>query len=476
MEYMEKYSVFIISITIFTILAFYITKMFFKKKLVIIKVFVYIIPYSILMVLFGALFNNSSISNLLWEIPLFITLILIFLLILYKLILSPLKELKSKLGDAKNFNLIDTINKKYSNEFSEISENYNNYLSTLNSAIKEIKKTKENSVLTNIELTASFGEVSLSIEEIQNNISNIFTMMNTLDTEIQKCNTLSEDMRITINDSVDKITNQAVEITESSSVIEVMISLIKTIENTLIEKLKIVDDLVVIAKDSAVKINNNNEIMKKVVASTRNILNFIDIINDISEMTNLLAMNAAIQASHAGEQGKGFLIIATEIRKLAESTSLNSKSVHTSLKNILDNIHDSEKSTTEINEVFQKISITVSDISDSMIDIKTSMNNLTSHSKEIILSLSKQMASFEKLKDQSHDVDSKSDNITLSMSNISLISSDTKNKFEEINTGFIQILNSIEILSQSNQKNSDNLELLDKLVSKFKTEENNYEQ
>jgi len=89
--------------------------------------------------------------------------------------------------------------------------------------------------------------------------------------------------------------------------------------------------------------------------TAQDVLSVVKVIEDVSDRTNLLAMNASIEAAHAGESGRGFSVVAAEIRKLAEETSRNSKAIRETLDRNLDQVGTAVKASTASQQLLQNL-------------------------------------------------------------------------------------------------------------------------
>ncbi|MBO0958470.1 hypothetical protein J1P26_01910 [Neobacillus sp. MM2021_6] len=102
------------------------------------------------------------------------------------------------------------------------------------------------------------------------------------------------------------------------------------------------------------EINKVKDKMKKVVEDTKEIDNVVNIINDVAKKTNLLGLNASIEAARSGEAGKGFAVVASEIKKLADNTKLSANYIKDMVKSLRNEIGTSEKEMTEAVNVFSQ--------------------------------------------------------------------------------------------------------------------------
>lgn len=111
----------------------------------------------------------------------------------------------------------------------------------------------------------------------------------------------------------------------------------------------------------------------------------IDVINDIAARTNLLAMNAAIEAAHAGTSGRGFAVVAAEIRKLAENTAQNASGISTRLTELVGHISEAKSAGSEADAVFREITTGVDEVVAAFAEISAGTAELSAGSREIVI-------------------------------------------------------------------------------------------
>ncbi|MCL2214937.1 MAG: methyl-accepting chemotaxis protein [Treponema sp.] len=190
----------------------------------------------------------------------------------------------------------------------------------------------------------------------------------------------------TLNEAVE---SQSESINSSSGLIEQMVKGIHNIRDT-VQKAN--DITIILGKSSKNSRKTLEQLTKEIVGLTERSA-ALEIANKtiagIAAKTNILAMNAAIEAAHAGEAGKGFAVVASEIRKLAESSNNESNSISDEIKNMTKAIGEIEKvsgaNAQSMNDIFVKLN----EMSSSFESIRGNINTQTSNSGQIMEALKK---------------------------------------------------------------------------------------
>ncbi len=396
-------------------------------------------------------------------------LVLIFLISFY--LVKPIIKITKKLEQisAGEGDLTQKIDHSSNDELGTLSLNFNKHLNALHEIITAVKTSSEKLINSSQELAASSEESSSSTQEITANIHHIRDKIEFLDTTINNLNSVFMGMANFIEDITKKIDEQAVDIAQSSSAIEEITASIGNISLTVDKKVMTMQDLQKNTDSGYHEMEDTIEIVKDITESTHLILDLMKVIDNIASQTNLLAMNAAIEAAHAGESGKGFSVVADEIRKLSESTEVNTKEISQSISAILVKINESESKAVSTGKTFNLISNEVEDIYKSMSEVKSAMSELSNGSQQIVQALSSLLSKTESIKERSTDIKEKLEFSKKSLNEVSTISIDTKNGIDEISKGVDEINKSAILVSDISTDNLERTREINILIEKFNT-------
>jgi len=191
-----------------------------------------------------------------------------------------------------------------------------------------------------------------------------------------------------LNAMMDKLNgqleSQSAAINESSAAIEEMIANTRSVSGTLSRNAQNVQDL---QEASAIGHSGLNEVVtdiREIARESESLLEINSVMQNIASQTNLLSMNAAIEAAHAGEAGRGFAVVADEIRKLAESSSKQSKTIGAVLKKIKGSIDKITKSTDNVMNKFEAIDGGVKTVAEQEHGILNAMSEQSAGSAQIM--------------------------------------------------------------------------------------------
>ncbi|MDR0629931.1 MAG: methyl-accepting chemotaxis protein [Treponema sp.] len=364
--------------------------------------------------------------------------------------------------------LTKEINVHSRDELGDLARYLNFTVDKIKGLVLSIRKEADELSQTGADLASNMNETAASINEITANIQSIKTQTGRQQASVKGTGTIMEQVLENIETLNSRIQKQSECVSQSSSAVEQMLANINSVTQTLIKNEGNVTKL---AKASEVGRSGLQEVsgdIQEIERESAGLLEINAVMENIASQTNLLSMNAAIEAAHAGEAGKGFAVVADEIRKLAESSSEQSKTISDVLKKIKGSIDKITASTAEVLRNFEAISDGVKTVTDQETTVRNAMEEQGIGSKAILESIERLNDITGEVKGSAQGMLGSSREVIEESKTLEQISTEIGDGMQEMASGAAQIDTAVHRVNGISLENKKQIEQLIMEVSRFK--------
>jgi len=318
------------------------------------------------------------------------------------------------------------------------------------------------------DLSENMSETSSAINQITANIQSIKNQTVNQAASVAETSATMEQISNGLNKLNKRIEDQSQHVKGSSSAIEEMLANIESVTQTLIKNAENMRRLSASSELGKTVVDKITTAIQDVAQESKGLMEISKIIQNIASQTNLLSMNAAIEAAHAGAAGKGFAVVADEIRKLAESSSSQTKTIGSILKKISDSMAVIIEYSKEVVTKFTIIETEVKAVALQEESIRRSMAEQSEGSKLVLESINALNDISQKVQAGSLEMLTGSKQVSIEAKNMNEITQEISGGMNEMASGAEQVRVAVDMVSELSAKNKASIEALVDEMNKFK--------
>jgi len=353
-------------------------------------------------------------------------------------------------------------------EISEASKYFNMTIRKIRDTIVAIKGQAESLSDIGNDLASNMTETAAAMNEITATIQSIKSRAINQSASVTETNATMEQVTHNIDKLSGHVDEQADAISQASSSIEQMIANIQSVTATLARNNASVLELRESSETGKSSLQEVASDVLEIERESEGLFEINSVMENIASQTNLLSMNAAIEAAHAGEAGKGFAVVADEIRKLAESSGEQSQTIKSVLSKIKVSIEKITRSTDNVLKKFEAIDTGVRTVAEQEAVIHNAMEEQSQGSRQILQASGQVSQITLNVKGGSIEMREGSKEVIQESKNLERATQEITQGMNEMALSADQVNNAVHNVNDLSNKNREGISVLVRAISQFK--------